>query len=276
MMDFYASPEYKNYQQQNSGGIGTMDMYNSPYFGQQGSGSLGRAQDRAYEQYLARTGQNNAFTQSRPQMTQPITSQPVPGLTPPSMNIQNDVEPFQPMTQRYEIQNDVQPFQPMTPPPGEIALGVEPFQPMTQRYEIQNDVQPFQPMTQPYEIQNDVQPLPGPGTMQPGMTIPTGIPTVSKPELQSVPQSDLPAVPAQDEFTLRAKKTEQDIARVEAHRAAIEKQRLMDLAALDAQPNSVVPFRVKDWLRRGFSISPSNLSKYGNLLPPRIPIPPKG
>jgi hypothetical protein len=260
MMDFYASPEYKNYQQQNSGGIGTMDMYNSPYFGQQGSGSLGRAQDRAYEQYLARTGQNNAFTQSRPQMTQPITSQPVPGLTPPSMNIQNDVQPFQPMTQPYEIQ-----------------LGVEPFQPMTQPYEIQLGVEPFQPMTQPsMNIQNNVQPLPGLDTMQPGMTIPTGIPTVSKPELQSVPQSDLPAVPAQDEFTLRAKKTEQDIARAEEHRAAIEKQRLMDLAALDAQPNSVVPFRVKDLLRRGFSIAPMHLSKYGHLLPPRIPIPPKG
>jgi len=112
--------------------------------------------------------------------------------------------------------------------------------------------------------------------MQPGMTIPTGIPTVSKPELQSVPQSDLPAVPAQDEFTLRAKKREQDIARAEAHRAAIEKQRLMDLAALDAQPNSVVPFRVKDWVRRGFSVSQSQFSKYGHLLPPRIPIPPKG
>jgi len=54
--DFYNSPEYKNFLD-NDTGIGTMDMYDSPYFGQQSSGSRGRAQDRAYEAYLNRTGQ---------------------------------------------------------------------------------------------------------------------------------------------------------------------------------------------------------------------------
>ena len=48
---FYQSPEYKDFQKQNEGGMGTMDMYNSPYFGQQGSGSIGRAMDAAYEKY---------------------------------------------------------------------------------------------------------------------------------------------------------------------------------------------------------------------------------
>ena len=57
---FYGSPEYTAY----SGGqqLGTQDMYNSPYFGQMGSGSLGRGQDKAYEDYLMRTGQGNLIS----------------------------------------------------------------------------------------------------------------------------------------------------------------------------------------------------------------------
>jgi hypothetical protein len=48
---FYQSPEYKAYQNDASNMYATQDMYNSPYFGQQSSGSAGRAMDRAYEQY---------------------------------------------------------------------------------------------------------------------------------------------------------------------------------------------------------------------------------
>jgi hypothetical protein len=48
---FYQSPQYKDFQKSQEGMMGTMDMYNSPYFGMQGSGSAGRAMDRAYEQY---------------------------------------------------------------------------------------------------------------------------------------------------------------------------------------------------------------------------------
>jgi hypothetical protein len=35
--------------------IGTADMYDSPYFGTVGSGSLGKQNDKAYEAYLGRT-----------------------------------------------------------------------------------------------------------------------------------------------------------------------------------------------------------------------------
>ena len=38
--------------------MGTMDMRYSPYFGQQGSGSIGSAADRSYINYLKRTGQD--------------------------------------------------------------------------------------------------------------------------------------------------------------------------------------------------------------------------
>jgi len=48
---FYQSPEYKAFQNNPSNMTGTMDVYNSPYFGQMGSGSIGRAQDAAYMQY---------------------------------------------------------------------------------------------------------------------------------------------------------------------------------------------------------------------------------
>lgn len=52
---FFDSPEFAEYLQAGKG-IGTMDVRFSPYFGQQGSGSIGGAQDAAYEKYLNRTG----------------------------------------------------------------------------------------------------------------------------------------------------------------------------------------------------------------------------
>jgi hypothetical protein len=47
---FYQSPEFKAYQNDPSM-YATADMYDSPYFGRMSSGSVGRAMDRAYEQY---------------------------------------------------------------------------------------------------------------------------------------------------------------------------------------------------------------------------------
>jgi hypothetical protein len=52
--EFYNSPEYDSWTKGSK--IGTMDMYYSPYFGQQGSGSIGRALDRAYKAWAKRTG----------------------------------------------------------------------------------------------------------------------------------------------------------------------------------------------------------------------------
>jgi hypothetical protein len=48
---FYKSPEYKSFQNDPANRIGTMDMYDSPYFGSVSSGSLGQAQDAAYRKY---------------------------------------------------------------------------------------------------------------------------------------------------------------------------------------------------------------------------------
>ena len=57
---YYESPEYRAYVKANTGMggmIGTADMYDSPYFGTVGSGSLGKQNDRAYESYLGRLAQ---------------------------------------------------------------------------------------------------------------------------------------------------------------------------------------------------------------------------
>jgi hypothetical protein len=56
--DFMKSDDYKKYQADSAGQIGTMDMYNSPYFGMQSSGSIGRGLDKAYE--MARDKQSVA------------------------------------------------------------------------------------------------------------------------------------------------------------------------------------------------------------------------
>jgi len=57
-LNYYNSPEYKEFQNNPSNMMGTMDMRYSPYFGQQGSGSIGSAADRSYINYLKRTGQD--------------------------------------------------------------------------------------------------------------------------------------------------------------------------------------------------------------------------
>ena len=49
----YQSPEYKQFESDSEGRIGTMDMYDSPNFGLVGSGTTGRAMDEAYGKYKA-------------------------------------------------------------------------------------------------------------------------------------------------------------------------------------------------------------------------------
>jgi len=50
--DYLNSDAYKKFQKDQEGAVGTMDMYESPYFGMFTSGSIGRAQDAAYEEWL--------------------------------------------------------------------------------------------------------------------------------------------------------------------------------------------------------------------------------
>ena len=50
---FYNSQEYRDFQNNPGNRVGTTDMYDSPFFGSMGSSSVGKAQDRAYEAYLA-------------------------------------------------------------------------------------------------------------------------------------------------------------------------------------------------------------------------------
>jgi len=80
--DFYASPEYKEFNAQlGDNPIGTMDMYESPYFGMMSSGSIGRAQDRVYEQYLARTQPQIATQPIAPEVVMPAIQAASPAVT---------------------------------------------------------------------------------------------------------------------------------------------------------------------------------------------------
>ena len=58
---FFDSPEFDGYLETGRG-MGTADMYYSPYFGEKGSGSIGGAQDSLYESYLNRVG-NTGYLQ---------------------------------------------------------------------------------------------------------------------------------------------------------------------------------------------------------------------
>tara|TARA_R100000329_G_scaffold146533_1_gene133141 strand:+ start:29 stop:3088 length:3060 start_codon:yes stop_codon:yes gene_type:complete len=62
-LNFYNSPEYKKYEEEQMFMPGTMDVVVSPYFGERGSGSKSRAEDNAYIAYLKRTGQENLISQ---------------------------------------------------------------------------------------------------------------------------------------------------------------------------------------------------------------------
>ena len=50
---FFESDIYKKFKNDSANMRGTSDVYDSPYFGRMSSGSVGRAQDKAYEEYLA-------------------------------------------------------------------------------------------------------------------------------------------------------------------------------------------------------------------------------
>jgi hypothetical protein len=61
---FFDSDEYLNFMSKPQ--IGTQDIYMSRYFGQMGSGSLGGMQEKAYEDYLRRTGQTDKIMDTNP------------------------------------------------------------------------------------------------------------------------------------------------------------------------------------------------------------------
>ena len=65
-------------------GVGTRDMYNSPYFGMGGSGSIGKAQDRAYEAYLDRIKSTDAA---------PVVTNPVTDMDPTQVDPVTEVDP---------------------------------------------------------------------------------------------------------------------------------------------------------------------------------------
>ena len=63
---FFESDEYNKFHYDPRNMMGTMDVSFSPYFGQQGSGSVGASQDEAYEAYLKRIGKSDLIGKNIP------------------------------------------------------------------------------------------------------------------------------------------------------------------------------------------------------------------
>ena len=63
---FFESDEYKKFHYDPKNMVGTMDVRFSPYFGTQGSGSVGGAMDGAYERYLKRIGKSDLIGKTIP------------------------------------------------------------------------------------------------------------------------------------------------------------------------------------------------------------------
>ena len=80
---FFDAPEFQDYLSAGKG-VGTRDMYNSPYFGMGGSGSIGKAQDRAYEAYLDRIKSTVAA---------PVVTNPVTDMDPTQVDPVTEVDP---------------------------------------------------------------------------------------------------------------------------------------------------------------------------------------
>ena len=91
---FFDSPEFEHFKR-SGGGAGTRDVRFSPYFGKQGSGSVGGEQDEIYESYLNRVG-NTGYLEGgqnfvanegygiKPDMSGSLTSRPQPSFSRPS------------------------------------------------------------------------------------------------------------------------------------------------------------------------------------------------
>jgi len=72
---FFASDEYNKFHYDPGNLMGTMDVRFSPYFGSQGSGSVGGAMDGAYEAYLKRIGKSDLIGKTIPGL---FNNDPVP------------------------------------------------------------------------------------------------------------------------------------------------------------------------------------------------------
>ena len=81
---FFDAPEFQDYLSAGKGAA-TMDMYNSPYFGMGGSGSIGKAQDRAYEAYLDRIKSADAA---------PVVTDPITDMDPTQVDPVTEVDPI--------------------------------------------------------------------------------------------------------------------------------------------------------------------------------------
>ena len=119
--DFMQSSAYQDYVNSQIGSAGTMDMYNSPYFGLQSSGSYGQGLDQAYQNWaggaaapqtrnpmdiyddagnvigVREVGQPSWAEMPRPPV--PVTpTSPPPNIQPPRRSVDTGLQPVAPTT----------------------------------------------------------------------------------------------------------------------------------------------------------------------------------
>jgi hypothetical protein len=95
---FFESDEYNKFHYDPGNMMGTMDAVFSKYFGGQGSGSISRAQDAAYEAYLKRIGKSDLIGKNVSGLPNNIfnlngITQPIPG----SSNFTSEPESLSPV-----------------------------------------------------------------------------------------------------------------------------------------------------------------------------------
>jgi hypothetical protein len=185
---FFESPEFKNFQE-TSTGIGTQDMYNSPFFGQMTSGSIGSAQDKAYIEYLKRTNPNSPQIPTRGPQAQISDAQRkalLDQLSPELFNQQiSQLQQGSGQSSLSQLQS--QPGAPEVPATPEEAMQ------RLQEGQQQLALQASQPLQQAVINQMETAPgliTPGVGQAGPASTIPTA--TVST-AAQATPAIPTPA-----------------------------------------------------------------------------------
>jgi hypothetical protein len=186
---FFESPEYQNFQESSSFGAGTQDMYNSPFFGQMTSGSIGSAQDKAYIEYLKRTNPNSPQIPTRGPQAQISDAQRkalLDQLSPELFNQQiSQLQQGSGQSSLSQLQS--QPGAPEVPATPEEAMQ------RLQEGQQQLALQASQPLQQAVINQMETAPgliTPGVGQAGPASTIPTA--TVST-AAQATPAIPTPA-----------------------------------------------------------------------------------
>ena len=111
--DFMQSSAYQDYVNSQIGSAGTMDMYDSPYFGLQSSGSYGQGLDQAYQNWAGGAAAPVAPVEMQAPPVPVTPKLPPPNIQPPRRSVDTGLQPVAPV----EMQAPPVPMTPTARPP---------------------------------------------------------------------------------------------------------------------------------------------------------------